>query len=87
VSEQDIEIIDNRDPSEYGSFEYHTLHGQPVRIALNKGGQRVSADMLNADTGELVRAAVIAQIDRDPSSEEISENDFYDLCKDLVLKK
>ena len=82
-----MRIIDFRDESEFGGYEYYRVDGIPVRVVLSPDGFKVGADTVDSSTGELVRSAsLISRTETDPFSDEISRDEFYALCEELVKR-
>lgn len=46
MSEQDIEITDNREPGSYASALYYKLRDEPVRIVINENGHQFGGEKI-----------------------------------------
>jgi len=71
---------------DFGKFEYYRIGNTPVRLVLDKEGRMLGTNGLNKETGELVFGAYIKAIMTDPFSKEITEEEFYTLFEELVIK-
>ncbi|SEB78984.1 hypothetical protein SAMN05192540_1550 [Maribacter dokdonensis] len=68
-------------------YEYYSLRGVPVRLVFNNDGDVIGSDTFNIETEKLELSGDMAQIMSDPHSEKITEDEFDDLCNELISKK
>tara|TARA_R110002096_G_scaffold433887_5_gene653891 strand:+ start:2820 stop:3062 length:243 start_codon:yes stop_codon:yes gene_type:complete len=68
-------------------YEYYNLRGVPARLVFNKQGDLVGSDTFDVETEELRLSGDLAQILKDPHSDPITEDEFHNLCKELVRRK
>tara|TARA_R110000744_G_scaffold118498_2_gene221329 strand:- start:2 stop:589 length:588 start_codon:yes stop_codon:yes gene_type:complete len=68
-------------------YEYYSLRGVPVRLVFNNDGDVIGSDTFNIETEELELSGDMAQVMSDPHSEKITEDEFDDLCNELISKK
>lgn len=81
------EIKDHRNADDWGEYKYYKVNGKLARLVFNKDGDDVSADGFDPETGELYRAlGFMNQIMKDPHVDEITEEEFYEMCHDLFRK-
>lgn len=80
-------IKDNRNPKEYVKYKYYRRFDLPIRNVLNKEGHVFGADILDIKTRTLVKNASLINVDfNDTYVDEITEEEFYVLCKELITK-
>ncbi len=80
-------IIDPFNNGDVGRFEYYRKFDKPIRLVFDENGDVLGTNTLNPETGELIIAALIAEVDTNPHVEEITKVEFYKLCEDLLMKK
>ena len=68
-------------------YEYYNLRGVPARLVFNGDGDAIGSDTFNVETEELQISGDMAQLLSDPHSEQITEDEFSDLCEALINKK
>ena len=80
-------IKDPENENEYGRYEYYRLGDTPIRLVFSTEDNIIGTNGLNVETGELVIGSYIREIDNNPDIEEITEEQFYSLCEDLIRRK
>ncbi len=80
-------ITANNSDGDDEHYEYYSLRGVPARLVFNNDGDVIGSDTFNIETEELELSGDMAQIMSDPHSEKITEDEFDDLCDELISKK